>query len=905
MKKRIVSLLMALLMTLSLLPAAAWAEDADSTPTQVPETPVQTAPAEPAVPTEPTPAETAPTEPASAEFDEPKELISSEAPIAYSASPAASGPDSSNIDALLEAKGFTAPATAPRAYNGNFDPGIICYDIPNVQGTLTSVYSESDATLTITVKKSTLAAWQSLCEDRASTDLWESIYAHIYSYVPVGAVRGACALMQDSYVPTFLSDIEEKMLSADYTGYNGYSTFGRGFNLVMMSMSDNGAVELSANAGKYVSHYILVWDNDNDSSNGYSYKYHFTIILSVEEDFSYEWTTKSVTQRLRDAGYQIPVNTSKKKQFQIEMPAGLVEGQDYTLSYDKNTGHATIKLLSTYPEHWQQAFETVLCNCDDDFDSAADQFWISMGIIQNSDKYDALSYSIAPTDYSDDYSSAFGDAMTFAYGYNLNWYFKNDSMSITRPGGSWCFANINRDIDGNITISAPQKPQQFRCIALWAKFDKNWNISGSDKYMYTVSIEADSDFSITWNPKTLEERLTERGFGYPTMAADRDDADYGQFYLNMPKGLENGVDYQYTYDQSKGELTVTIKKGNDAHWKTAYLNSIIEGTDRDIVSFLIAFAPPADNSQGSQALDEYEILPFLRGEYGDMLQFGTLDSGYIGNDFAIASLSSSDSSVTISPVKSYSSHYAVVWKQPGGSYTKYQLKVTVNIQSSASHNVARAKVQNIDSERITVNTKGLAGGADKWSIYNQTGQLAFMPSSGRLADITPNQYNLITDFTITAPEGYRLESSYVRIFRDTHNAEDVTEPDEDGNITLSVYATDDFDGSTTTIVGGTLRYTLRWSSNDSSKPDLVEKLNVRIGDLPLGKTTTTGDSNKINITDMQNMYEYMTQEQKNTTDADSVDEKLATYDVNLDGSVNVYDFQRLYEAVSLNDGKLV
>lgn len=123
-------------------------------------------------------------------------------------------------------------------------------------------------------------------------------------------------------------------------------------------------------------------------------------------------------------------------------------------------------------------------------------------------------------------------------------------------------------------------------------------------------------------------------------------------------------------------------------------------------------------------------------------------------------------------------------------------------------------------------------------------------------------------------------------------------------LTFAVDIHDNLLGSDTGTRGGTLRYTLRWSSNNPDLPDLVEKLNVRIGDYALGKTAVTGDAamdSEPNILDVQNMYDHMTTSQTASgdgNDTDQVDPELATYDINFDGSADVYDLQGLYETVA-------
>ena len=71
----------------------------------------------------------------------------------------------------------------------------------------------------------------------------------------------------------------------------------------------------------------------------------------------------------------------------------------------------------------------------------------------------------------------------------------------------------------------------------------------------------------------LNKRLRDAGYAVPVLGRD--------LKISFPAELQRGVEYDYTYDQTSGHLTVTVKKGDSGRW----LNAAQSSFSNDSVTF--------------------------------------------------------------------------------------------------------------------------------------------------------------------------------------------------------------------------------------------------------------------------------------------------------------------------------
>ena len=775
-----------------------------------------------------------------------------------------------SLDEQLKAAGFTAPIMG--SYSGNHGD---FYPVTPWRGTgcVSFSYDGSGDTgyLTVTVKKGTQSVWQNMYDTELNSGFGfsDSLDFDILSDAPANAVQGAGALIwgtgSHNVVTNFLNDD-----IADYmAGYNNgqYGCFGRCVPLVSTTVQ-NDKVTLSAQKGETSFRYLLVWDNDTDNSNGRLAKYNLVITVKVEEDFSYELVQKSVSERLQDAGYAAPTAS----RFQSLMPEGLVQGEDYTYSYNAKTGHLSIQILKGNEAHWQQAFET----CYREFGvDVSDCFGLTTSFIKpKTTATQCLFYNTANDDDT------------------VNWFIQNDftyatwySDSNLQPGSTWPVVDSSVADNGDASINAEAGTYWRRYIVVWA------NSSGSvlQRYTLTVSVEIPESFSYEWNTKTLDDKLADAGF----IAPEADDANTempGSFSVGMPAGLVEGTDYKCTYDSATGELVITLLKGKMADWKSAYLDSIISGDgDRVFFSVYLRSTDGAVSCAQWCGKENYEQL-LESDSWDDVFDF-SFDSATCGQGLPIADTQENSSGKTAISVSAGTEryYYGVIWTDSAGQTTKYLLKVTIQSSSSFTHTVTSPEIRKLDTSiaggRFALTTYNPNGISTTWTFpVWENGNIALIPRSGlTLADIANNE-SWIGCFSAAAPaKGYTLQSCYIDYFAMGNELVRGFDTDENGAPMLDISV---FDITT----GGSARYVLRWDSSSTSQADIVELLDVRVDGQPRGKLSSSGGD--VNIQDVQAIYEYLTQ--------DTVPYAGETAcDVNMDGNMDVYDLQRLYECVAL------
>lgn len=870
--KKTISLLMALLMVLSLLPTA-WAANVDDASSTAEVTQQE---------------ETIPQE--DEQLPENEDIVPrTETPVIAPETMEAEGEDdgtavaAGDVDTALKNAGFVA-APKPEAGNANV-AGAAWFNIPGMSEGLVTVSYEGSTEycrhMTLTIHKGTLEQWQSLYRSFQQANYNHSICASVFFNAPSNAVRGAW-MCDNVNNYTSLEDFLNDDLAKHMSNYNGFGCNGTDFYLAGIDLS-NGQAILSAEAGEESYRYLVAWDDDTNDNNGRLYKYDLLVTVKVEESFSHSWEEKSVMDRLFEQGYAAPVLGSD---FILEMPDGLVEDVDYTIDYNRSTGVLNIQLLPGEMSHWQQAYQTLFEQYEANPDQYPDYFYTFMGFPNPSGNDNKV--LIYPNDKKDYGLSRFingQDDWSYSYyapsGYNSGW-------------STW-IGDAGKDNDNyaHVTFYECIPYSQYLVVSYANQY--NQPISGK-KFAVDITIEVPEAFSYEWSLTPLDQRLTANGFIAPTKNTGTvDNPVPGSFELVAPKGLVEGTDYTYDYDPETGELVITVNGNYPSHWKAAMLNSVILEPDDDII-FPVHFYPGENATQGVHSADNSQLENYLSDNYGTWENFGEGGFSMAGNGFAVATVSVSGSNSTIrSRAGSNEYLYAAVWADDNGTpISKYLLKITIKCEDF-SRTVPTPTVQNVSADRIHVDTDHINSGSGAWNIITRDGQLAFMPTTGKtLTDLL--KYNsTIANFTVQAPaNGYELQSFFAD-YGENGNSYD-NSPAEGNQYRFSAFA---FEKDK--VKGGTIRYTLRWHSDKEGTADIVEKLNVRIGDYALGKTSDS-DIEKLTSLDMQNMYEYMTQEQQPITEPDGFDEKLATYDVNFDGEVSVYDLQRLYEAVALNRG---
>lgn len=839
MKKRI-SLLMALLMALSLLPATAVAAE--------------------------------PSEPVQQEEISREELTLAEteenAPTVLSAS--------DDLDTRLSNAGFTAPQMG--SMNGDPKDFYLCTPWQD-NDCVSFDYDNSGIVgkLTVTLKPATLEQWKALYKAEQSDGFGfnDSLDVNIRSDAPSGTVRGAGALIWEAGCTNVVQDFLDGNLGSYMELYgvsSGYDSFGRYFPLISVEKR-NGKVILSAESGETYYRYLMVWDNDNDDSSRLA-QHNLFVTVKVESDIHYEWDVNTTMEdALRNAGYRVPT----QKLFDVEMPDGLTEGVDYTYSYDASTGHVSIQLLKS--GGWMKAFEA----CYNRYGYAVyNNFAITTGFVKPSNNAKSVMFYMTDDDNSIVEQFAENDFS------NLGWI--HEESQTLRPGVSWTmiFSEMDAQDNGDMWLFARPGTYWVRGIAVWGNTDEEIlsDRTGEHKYMYTVSIEVPEDFSYGWNTRPIEERLAEAGFVVPQQ--DKLDKHIpGALNLKMPTGLKENTDYTCKYDEKTGELNITIKKGNKADWKAAYLDSVLSGgMDRIIMNVL--FGSECGAVQGvSWVGDEANLGMLLWDGIWDDDEYAFTSRGdfsMCGNGCAIADVKgNSNGTVTISGKKGTTEFYqAAMWKDDAGNVlSKYLVKVKITVAAAFSHTAVVTPVMDgLNAADTTRFTLALEEPDALLTAIPAKGKITLVPKDGAAL---VNEWGYVGGFWVQAPAGYTLQSCYLD-YGPGQNA-DLHDFEINSN---SYWIPVDFYNPT---VDSDTLVKLAWKNNNANAADRIESFDVCI-DSNWGKLSSSGGSP--NALDVAAIYECLTQDK-----TPACGDKMAC-DVNLDGNVDIYDLQYLYECVAQN-----
>ena len=777
---------------------------------------------------------------------------------------------SDDLDTRLSNAGFTAPQMG--SMNGDHKDFYLCTPWQD-NDCISFDYDNSGIVgkLTVTLKPATLEQWKALyaVEQSYGFGFNDSLDVNIRSDAPSGTVRGAGALIWEAGCTNLVQDFLDGNLNdymEPYRVSGGYDVFGRYFPLISVEKR-NGKVILSAESGETYYRYLMVWDNDNDDSSRLA-QHNLFVTVKVESDIHYEWDVNTTMEdALRNAGYRVPT----QELFDVDMPDGLTEGVDYTYSYDATTGHVSIQLLPS--DGWMKAFETYYKKYGD---YASDYFGVTTCFNKPSTKATSLVFYV--TD-DDDWAVERFVENDFSEFY---WY----TGTNLRPGSTRTVIDTYARRNGDMGLSANAGTYWVRCIAVWGDANKNvlTDSGGEQKYMYTVSIEVPEDFSYGWNTRPIEERLAEADFAAPQQ--DKlDEHIPGALNLKMPTGLKENTDYTCKYDEKTGEVNITIMEGNKADWKAAYLDSAVSGCTDDITMDIL-FGSECGAVQGvSWVGDEANLGMLLWDGIWDDDEYAFTSRGdfsMCGNGCAIADVKGNgNGTVTISGKEGTTEFYqAAMWKDDAGNVlSKYLVKVKITVAAAFSHTAVVTPVMDgLNAADTTRFTLALEEPDALLTAIPAKGKITLVPKDGAAL---VNEWGYVGGFWVQAPAGYTLQSCYLD-YGPGQNA-DLHDFEINSN---SYWIPVDFYNPT---VDSDTLVKLAWKNNNANAADLIESLSVCLNS---GWGKLSNHEGAPDVRDVAAIYECLTQD---TTPACG---DKAACDVNLDGNVDIYDLQYLYEHVN-------
>lgn len=380
-------------------------------------------------------------------------------------------------------------------------------------------------------------------------------------------------------------------------------------------------------------------------------------------------------------------------------------------------------------------------------------------------------------------------------------------------------AGVERKSDGFLTAASVDK-----AMNVWKAWDVFRNNGDGDAYyaLYELELYWDSQpvrfpwlmDNLRWlaertmydDPSYAEKKFQDAGFQY--MEEDTGSGS-GQFKITFPKGLEKGVDYTYTVED--GVLTVTVKRGDKSHWLAA-----AQQTQKDLagnVYFYLTFKKPVGATKCAH--DTGNGLDGVWDKYYKQDEFKTaqLADGDMGNARAIAAVNRDGDLLTITS-SGYESEKAVIswFDDKGESKGKYILGIRVVFEDTFSYEYSVPAARQVSASRITT---GVDNSAD-WKVQKDDGLLTLRPATSdkTLAELLGNNGDeRVTTVTLTPPEaGYEIDRAKSGKSSNNIQWDDVSK---------ATFVQRAFNQNTTVSY-----YTFVWTK--SGALDITEELTVRI-----------------------------------------------------------------------------
>ena len=381
-------------------------------------------------------------------------------------------------------------------------------------------------------------------------------------------------------------------------------------------------------------------------------------------------------------------------------------------------------------------------------------------------------------------------------------------------------AGVERKSDGFLTVDSVD-----RALSVYGAWDTFRNNGDGDAYyaLYELDLYWDNQpVRFPWlmdNLRWLAERTMYDDSGYVEekfKAAGfkpmEKGTDPGQFDIDFPDGLVEGVDYTYTVKD--GVLTVTVKRGDKSHWLAA-----AQQIQKDLagnVYFNLKFYPAEGATKC--ASDTGNGLDGVWSKYFDNTEFNTAWNVHndMGNARAIAAVNRDGDLLTITS-SGYESEKAVFswFDNDGKSLGKYILGIRVVFEDTFSYEYSVPAARQVSASHITT---GVDNSAD-WKVQKDDGLLTLRPATsdktlasllGNNNDGSPNE--IVTTVTLTLPEdGYHIDKA----------KSSVAENGIVWDAAADTFVQRAFGQNTTVSY-----YTFVWTK--SGAPDITEELTVRI-----------------------------------------------------------------------------
>lgn len=245
---------------------------------------------------------------------------------------------------------------------------------------------------------------------------------------------------------------------------------------------------------------------------------------------------------------------------------------------------------------------------------------------------------------------------------------------------------------------------------------------------------ADNGSGSYTDTNALNKRLRDAGYAVPVLGRD--------LKISFPAELQRGVEYDYTYDQTSGHLTVTVKKGDSERWLDAAQNSF----NNDSVVFSMTLLNTNNkrcwqfwNGNNDDGTWEQFVNGTMELEKEKKSQF---DNGDI-----LAVVNRENDTLSMNPSADDRNYRVlIIWANednPFPQMTKFMFTYEVKVEESFHYERAGVLTTGkVDMSRVEV-----GGLPENWTYdKNEAGVLKIWCSGNQLAG----------NITVKAPDGYKL-----------------------------------------------------------------------------------------------------------------------------------------------------
>ena len=285
----------------------------------------------------------------------------------------------------------------------------------------------------------------------------------------------------------------------------------------------------------------------------------------------------------------------------------------------------------------------------------------------------------------------------------------------------------------------------------------------------------------------------------------------GNFSIEFP-GLTEGVDY--TYEVKDGRLTVSVKPGVREHWLAAAKQT--EKTLSGNVYFYLKFYAPtgavkvtSDTGNGTEGF----WAKYFAGGEEELNAAGKLQNNekYTGNARAMAAVNRDGDVLTITSSAYESEHTAMTWFDAGDKVLgRYFLSIRVKFEEQFSYEFNDPAPEAVAASHISTTIDS----NNKWKVEKVDGLLTIRPASAEntLKKLLGDS-EVVTTVTLTPPkDGYAIDWDK-SVVVDGRKDNDAVNGDS-----FKVYA---FNRNRTVSY-----YTIVWTK--AGTPDITEELTVKV-----------------------------------------------------------------------------